>query len=184
MLTPKILNTTPQGGWKFHSDFSGFEHGPFYSPDQLIASVKAHRNANGILTPLGWQHELLHEGCLQQGWDCKEDAEVHEDLVVTQVGRALWVELHAYTAAYPDSPTQADQQYAAEWLRHWINRIPRFSKCACRTSFDKWYAIYPAPLSSGQEFRLWAVTTHDRVNQKLGKPLFNPASKDHPIFQV
>jgi hypothetical protein len=184
MLIPKVFNTTPQGGWVYISEFSGMKHGPFYSPDQLLDSVKKHRQANGISIPLGWQYDFWNDYCGQQHADCKENNEVHEDQLVTQIGRALWVELHEYTQNYPDSPTESQQKYAAEWLGHWINRIPRFSKCGCRSSFDKWYAVYPAPFHSGTEFRRWAVIIHDRVNKKLNRPLFDPESAKHPIFEV
>lgn len=184
MLTPKNPNTTPHGGWRYKSSFSGYTSGPFYDLDSLLNDVRTHRNANGISTPLGWRHELLHEACLQNGWDCKENNEVHEDTLVTNIGRALWVELHAYAEAYPDTPTASEQQYAAEWLGHWVARIPKFSKCGCRSSYDTWTAVYPAPLDSGVEFRRWTTIIHDRVNKKLGRPLFNPENAKHPVFQV
>lgn len=184
MLAPRVFNTTPHGGWKFVSPFSGMKHGPFYDPDSLLKDVQKHRNANGISTPLGWQWVFWDEFCQQQGVECKESNEVHEDTLVTSIGRALWVELHAYAGAYPDTPTASEQKYAAEWLGHWVSRIPRFSKCGCRSSYDTWTAVYPAPLHSGVEFRRWAEVIHDRVNKKLGRALFNPESAKHPVFQV
>lgn len=184
MLIPKVFNTTPHGGWKYKSEFSGMQHGPYYSYDQLLTSVKEHRRANGISTPLGWQWEFWHDACLQQGWDCRDNNEVHEDTLVTNLGRALWVELHEYTQAYPETPSASEKQYAAEWLGHWVNRIPRFSKCGCRTDYDKWSAVLTPDFSSRDAFSQWAVILHDRVNKKLGRSLYDPESAKHPVFQV
>lgn len=184
MLKPNTPETTPHGRWKYHHAFSNHTSGPFYTLGQLFQAVRNHRNANGIITPIGWKHEFLDELCKQQGLDCYDDQTVHEDELVTQIGRALWVELHTYTENYPDDPSAQDQEHARHWLDHWMRRIPNFSHCSCQSDFMRWYSVYPAPLESGVEFRRWSTVMHDRVNKKLGRPLKYPESAKHPVFQV
>lgn len=184
MLIPKDFKTTPNGKWRFRNEFSGRVSGPFYTPEQLLKDVRLHRNGNGISTPLGWEWGFWDEACRQNGWDCKDDQVVHEDDVVTKVGRALWVELHEYAAAYPAAPTDERKKFAAQWIQDWINRIPRFSKCNCRADFEKWHAVWPVQLDSGAAFVEWAEVLHDRVNKKLGRPLKNEANKRHTLFSV
>lgn len=184
MLTPKNPNTTPHGGWRYKSSFSGYTSGPFYDLDSLLNDVRTHRNANGISTPLGWRHELLHEMCLQQGLDCKEDVTVHEDTVATQIGRALWVELDAFAKAYPESPSKVEREGADIWISNWISRIPNFGSCNCKKDFTKWSAVYPPDTSSGSALLRWRIIHQDRVNKKLNRPLFSADSAKHKIFEV
>lgn len=183
MLRPDF-GTAPHGKWKFRSDFSGRLHGPFYSSFQLQKDVESHRLANGISCPMGWQHAFWSDACIQNGWDCADDVTIHEDEVVTQIGRALWVELHNYVNDYPEEPAEEDKQSASHWLTHWIARIPSFSRCSCQSDFMRWHGAFPAPFESGLEMKKWAVIMHDRVNRKLQRKLFSEDSKNHPVFNV
>lgn len=184
MLRPKSFTETPHGGWKLHNEFSNHTVGPYYAADQFVKNLKAHWNSNGIPTPLGWQHAMYDDACRQNGWDCIEDTEVHEDTLITQIGRQLWLELHAYAEEYPIQPKQKDKDAASVWMRNWISRIPRFSKCGCRSDFDRFEAAYPLDLSSREAFMKWAEVIHDRVNKKLNRPLKNEENRNHPIFLV
>lgn len=184
MLELVDTKTTPHGKWSFTTVSTGHTSGPFYSYDQLQDAVYKHWKANGISTPLGWKWGFQDELCRQGNYDCKETDLVHEDEAITIMGRALWVELHEFTANYPDVPNKNQQEHAAQWLNGWISRIPSFNRCSCRKDFDAWYAIFPAPLHSGEGFSKWAEIMHDRVNQKLQRPLKNKENANHPVFMV
>jgi Mitochondrial sulfhydryl oxidase involved in the biogenesis of cytosolic Fe/S proteins len=183
MLKPDF-STAPHGKWKFSHSFSGHLSGPFYSSFQLQRDVEAHRLANGISCHMGWHHAFWSEACIQNGWNCSDDTTVHEDELVTQIGRALWVELHRYADIYPEDPSDEHKQLASTWITHWISRIPSFSRCSCQSDFVRWHSAFPVQLDSRASFQKWSEIMHDRVNQKLQRKLLNEYNRNHHVFSV
>jgi mitochondrial FAD-linked sulfhydryl oxidase len=90
------------------------------------------------------------------------------------VGNVLWTLLHGYSAAYPDEPDDVRQQEAAFWLEVFqCVVVENSNSCPCKREWERILRICPPPLHSGAEFHLWTLAAHDRVNRKLGKPMFH-----------
>lgn len=90
------------------------------------------------------------------------------------VGTVLWTLLHGYAAVYPDAPDYQRQQEAVFWLEVFQQMVAEKSnKCPCRQEWSNILRLCPPPLHNGEEFHLWTLAAHDRVNRKLGKPLFH-----------
>ena len=70
---------------------------------------------------------------------------------------ALWSELHTKQDATP------------EWFADWVARVPSFG-CGCQAWLKDYLAGNPPRY---EDFYGWSVLTHDAVNVKLGKPIWD-----------
>lgn len=76
----------------------------------------------------------------------------HEEL-----GRSLWVELHAHT-----NPTK-------KWFTNWLARVPNTSLCgSCQKWAIDWIDI-PGNEPNYDNWLPWSVRFHNAVNAKLGR---------------
>jgi hypothetical protein len=167
-------STTPPGGYQYRQPET---NQPFTSTtwQGLVIDVGNHRLGEGLDTSFGWEKQLQHDACEQNPqWDCKDASPLIPAFYVEQaaVGRALWAELHAYAAAYPVSPTEADKAKAREWLKQFAMRVPNFG-CGCRTEYGRYSNHWPVELGSRAQFIRWTECLHDFVNRRTGKPFWN-----------
>jgi hypothetical protein len=102
----------------------------------------------------------------------------------TSVGNALWTMLHAYAMAYPMEADEERQYDARFWLSVFGKLVEeKSSGCPCRQEWENMLRIMPPPLHSGEEFHLWTLAAHDRVNRKLNKPLHHKQlTLKHPLL--
>ena len=101
---------------------------------------------------------------LQLPADCPPDVE--------QLGRSSWTLLHSIAATYPEKPSIQQQQDASTF----ISSFSRLYPCHwCATDFQSWMKTAGgAPkVSSRQEFSQWLCESHNEVNKKLGKSVFD-----------
>ncbi|GLI59953.1 hypothetical protein VaNZ11_002007 [Volvox africanus] len=90
--------------------------------------------------------------------------------VKAEVGRATWTLLHTLAAQFPDRPTRQQQRDA----RTLVDCLTRIYPCGdCARHFAELVRRNPPVVSSGPAFRRWLCQTHNRVNARLGKALFN-----------
>ena len=76
-----------------------------------------------------------------------------------EAGRAAWDRLHSYTGCDPS------------FLVEWEKTIPS-SSCSCKESYNVYKAEDRPDFSSPMAFFRWGCRIHNRVNAKLGKPVF------------
>jgi len=88
-------------------------------------------------------------------------------------GRALWACLHAYADTYPGVADASHQRRARMWLRLWAAAVPS-DGCNCKGGWAEILLLAPPPLEGRDSFSRWAITVHDAINAKLGKPLRHP----------
>jgi hypothetical protein len=85
-------------------------------------------------------------------------------------GESFWNVIHFITIAYPDTPTEEDKQNVKTFLKSLQHVLP----CeTCRNHFKSNLITYPITdevLSSRYNFISWAVTVHNEVNRRTGKP--------------
>jgi len=75
-------------------------------------------------------------------------------------------QLHSIAAYYPDSPTDEQQQAAAQFLR----AFPLLYPCKdCAHDLQIAMASTPPRLGSRAEFSLWMCELHNHVNEQVGK---------------
>lgn len=85
--------------------------------------------------------------------------------ITERVGPSIWKYLHDSAASWDLS-----LESQVEILRNVEKRTP----CGeCRRSWVSMLADTPAPSDSQKSFFEWTVRIHNRVNEKLGKPLFS-----------
>ncbi|KAG8466393.1 hypothetical protein KFE25_002149 [Diacronema lutheri] len=83
-----------------------------------------------------------------------------------RLGRYSWTLLHSIAAYYPDSPTDEQQQAAAQFLR----AFPLLYPCKdCAHDLQIAMASTPPRLGSRAEFSLWMCELHNHVNEQVGK---------------
>jgi FAD-linked sulfhydryl oxidase len=80
-------------------------------------------------------------------------------------GPILWKELHDHAADY-----QMDIEAETRWLKIFHSWVP----CGkCKTHFKNLIDETPPDLTSQESYTQWTVDIHNKVNESLGKPIFN-----------
>eukprot|EP00741_Cyanophora_paradoxa_P010649 tig00020537_g10292.t1 len=88
------------------------------------------------------------------------------------IGRASWTLLHSIAAYYPEQPSEQEQQD----MRTFMRLFAKFYPCGvCAEDMRKDVAANPPQTASRTAFEMWMCELHNRVNQKLGKPLIDCA---------
>ncbi|KAJ1562819.1 hypothetical protein HK405_007335 [Cladochytrium tenue] len=87
-----------------------------------------------------------------------------------EIGRSTWTFLHTMAAYYPEKPTREDQKAAATFFR----TFSRFYPCSyCASHLRTELASSPPVVSSNLDMSLWLCALHNKVNERLGKPVFD-----------
>lgn len=89
---------------------------------------------------------------------------------VSDWGPAAWKFLHAITFAYPDLPTIQEQNDAEKMFLSLSSLLPCL---ACREHYVAEISAHPPDARSKTTLSTWLVDLHNRVNQRLGKPVFS-----------
>ncbi|SPQ97296.1 unnamed protein product (mitochondrion) [Plasmodiophora brassicae] len=87
-----------------------------------------------------------------------------------ELGRRSWSLLHTMAAYYPDRPSKSEEQHMMEFMA----RFAQFYPCAtCREHLKRDLVAHPPQTGSRHLFSQWMCQMHNRVNRRLGKPLFD-----------
>ena len=87
-----------------------------------------------------------------------------------ELGRQSWTLLHSMAAYYPEVPTAAQRSAAVAFL-HALGALYPCEHCAEDLRAD--LAAAPPRAGSRAELSVWMCELHNRVNAKLGKPLWS-----------
>lgn len=163
--------TTPPGFYRYTEPATNvtFEKGTW---NALIGEVAKHRAGMMLDLSIGWQQRIEDEACNQNPhWNCRESSVPpirNEHLEAT--GRALWAELHGYSQAYPETPTDAQKREAEAWMNDWLSRVPNYG-CGCRDHASRFFSSWRPELDSRASFVRWAEVLHSWVSRRIGKPI-------------
>ncbi|CAJ1936734.1 unnamed protein product [Cylindrotheca closterium] len=87
-----------------------------------------------------------------------------------ELGRSSWKLLHSMAAWYPETPTQDQQTNMTAFMR----TLAEFYPCTwCAKDFQESIKEAPVKAESRTELCMWLCDQHNRVNKKLGKPVFD-----------
>lgn len=87
-------------------------------------------------------------------------------------GTSLWKGMHTCSFAYPDNPTEDDKHH----FESMILGIQSFLPCPkCQRHFAQMLQEHPIQdvWHSRDALTQWLVMLHNKVNQRLGKPIFS-----------
>ncbi|VDN51696.1 unnamed protein product [Dracunculus medinensis] len=101
-----------------------------------------------------------------EGRTIREDCPLNTD----QLGRSTWDFLHTMAAYYPERPSEVHKANAKSFM-FLLGKIYPCHHCAEDLRRD--LENKPPEVDSKEEFSLWMCELHNRVNKKLGKPIFN-----------
>lgn len=88
---------------------------------------------------------------------------------VIELGQAGWTLLHSMAASYPRQPS-ADHRAR---MRTFLSLFPHLYPCQfCAKDFEGILSDMPPDVESRESLSQWMCRAHNRVNQKLDKPLF------------
>jgi len=87
-----------------------------------------------------------------------------------ELGNASWSMLHSMAAYFPKQPTSQHKNDALQFM-HIFSRLYPCQECAEDLRSD--LKQFPPKVESAQEFSQWMCDMHNRVNVKLGKPVFD-----------
>jgi hypothetical protein len=86
-------------------------------------------------------------------------------------GPALWTALHSITFNYPDYPTAQDKYNHAVFFHSLKNILPcETCQKHFRQGIEQSMPVEPA-LESRDKLTRWLVDFHNKVNQRIGKPV-------------
>lgn len=89
-----------------------------------------------------------------------------------ELGRAGWRFLHTVLAQYPEEPSEDERETLVGFL-HLFSRVYPCRECA--EHFQIYLKKYPPQVSSRQTAMMWGCDVHNKVNVRLGKPVFDCA---------
>ncbi|KAH9966280.1 ERV/ALR sulfhydryl oxidase domain-containing protein [Russula compacta] len=91
------------------------------------------------------------------------------------LGRAAWKLLHTMTIRYPEHPTDDEREALSSYL-HLTSRLYPCGECAAE--FQQLLELYPPQTSSRLSASAWLCFIHNKVNERLNKPIFDCAHLD------
>ncbi|KAH8386805.1 hypothetical protein KR093_002633, partial [Drosophila rubida] len=87
-----------------------------------------------------------------------------------RLGISTWGLLHTMAAFYSDNPTDTEKRD----MRTFFEVLSRLYPCEyCAKDFRSDIEVNPVNVNSQKDLALWLCKFHNRVNDKLGKPLFD-----------
>ncbi|XP_017114976.1 FAD-linked sulfhydryl oxidase ALR [Drosophila elegans] len=101
-----------------------------------------------------------------------EDAPPRDDcpLDKARLGISTWGLLHTMAAFYSDNPTDTEKRD----MKTFFEVLSRLYPCEfCAKDFRTDLNVNPINVNSQSELAMWLCKFHNRVNDKLGKPLFD-----------
>jgi len=88
----------------------------------------------------------------------------------SELGSASWSLLHSVAAYFPENPTSSQREDASQFLTLFSRLYP----CAdCAEDLRADLVSSPPRVNSATEFSQWMCELHNKVNTKLGKPVFD-----------
>ena len=86
------------------------------------------------------------------------------------LGRSTWGFLHSMAANFPEKPSSSDQGRAKQF----VETMAMYYPCKhCAQDFQEDIVANPPNVSTRKDFAVWMCNAHNRVNTKLGKPVFS-----------
>lgn len=87
-----------------------------------------------------------------------------------ELGRSTWKLLHNVLARYPDKPSEEEKATLRHFFRYFVKVYP----CGdCAQHFQKLLELYPPQVESKQNAALWGCHIHNKVNERLGKKIYD-----------
>ena len=87
-----------------------------------------------------------------------------------ELGRSSWNLLHSIAANYPDSPTELEKKQMKLFFEIFSVIYP----CSyCAEDFQNCIKKDPPTVDSRESLSIWLCEQHNKVNNKIGKPLFS-----------
>ncbi|KAG1459109.1 hypothetical protein G6F46_002516 [Rhizopus delemar] len=87
-----------------------------------------------------------------------------------QLGRATWKFLHTMMARYPEVPTKRERESLNDFMLLFSKLYP----CGeCAHHFNQLITKYPPQTSSRSAASQWLCAMHNKVNERLRKPIFD-----------
>ncbi|XP_017963645.1 FAD-linked sulfhydryl oxidase ALR [Drosophila navojoa] len=87
-----------------------------------------------------------------------------------RLGISTWGLLHTMAAFYSDNPTDTEKRD----MRTFFEVLSRLYPCEyCAKDFRSDIEVNPVNVNSQKDLAMWLCKFHNRVNDKLGKPLFD-----------
>ncbi|CAD5121601.1 DgyrCDS10098 [Dimorphilus gyrociliatus] len=105
---------------------------------------------------------LKTENLSNSNSECPVDSE--------ELGRSGWTVLHTMAAYYPENPSENVQKD----MKNFMTLLSRLYPCKrCAKDLRKDLKDDPPDVTSQKSLANWMCNLHNKVNEKLGKPLFD-----------
>ncbi|KAI9323833.1 ERV/ALR sulfhydryl oxidase domain-containing protein [Dichotomocladium elegans] len=99
-------------------------------------------------------------------------AKMNNATIKAELGRSSWKLLHTMAAQYPEDPTENERKALDQFIRLFSRLYP----CGeCAAHFQLLLKDYPPQTSSRVAASQWLCAVHNKVNERLHKPIFDCA---------
>ncbi|CDH57505.1 fad-linked sulfhydryl oxidase erv2 [Lichtheimia corymbifera JMRC:FSU:9682] len=99
-------------------------------------------------------------------------AKMNNATIKAELGRSTWKLLHTMAAQFPDNPSDEER----DALTHYFTLLSRLYPCGeCAAHFQLLLERYPPQTSSKVAVSQWLCAIHNKVNERLGKEMFDCA---------
>ncbi|OBZ91624.1 FAD-linked sulfhydryl oxidase ERV2 [Choanephora cucurbitarum] len=89
-----------------------------------------------------------------------------------ELGRATWKFLHTMVGRFPEKPSENERKSLHDFMMLFSTLYP----CGdCARHFNKLITTYPPQTSSRFAATQWLCAMHNKVNERLNKPIFDCA---------
>ncbi|CAH1398398.1 unnamed protein product [Nezara viridula] len=119
-----------------------------------------------------WITERKSDKSKEKPSSLTEELENHNEcpLDTRQLGIATWSLLHSMAAYFPENPTEIER----EEIACMFHIIAKYYPCnICAKDFQEDIKAMPPETESGEKLSQWLCKLHNKVNKKLGKPMFD-----------
>jgi FAD-linked sulfhydryl oxidase len=99
-----------------------------------------------------------------------EDSKKPLKLSKEEIGRHTWALMHSVAAIYPSIPTEENKKEVEIFL-HSLSKVYPCKICAAH--FKQMLQDFPIKHNSREEFVFYLCGLHNKVNERLGKKIYN-----------
>ncbi|AWU74331.1 hypothetical protein CAS74_004302 [Pichia kudriavzevii] len=108
-----------------------------------------------------------------EGVDMPFMPKMGNETLKAELGRAAWKVLHTILARYPEDPSIREREHVSQYIDSFAQVYP----CGdCARHFIKLLKRYPPQLNSRKNAAMWGCFIHNKVNERLEKPIYDCTS--------
>ncbi|KAK6634252.1 hypothetical protein RUM44_004863 [Polyplax serrata] len=118
------------------------------------------------------ENTSVEQGITSNDNNSENNNQTNCPLTRDELGRRTWGFLHTMAAYYPENPTDEQRNDVHQFFK----LFSQFYPCReCAEDLQRQIERFPPKTESQNELSQWLCRVHNRINLRLGKPMFDCA---------